>query len=185
MFLDKYMFDLLLPVKDAWRDGHVYVPRCCSSQSLFERAFSELFFCKSMQVSIPVVELSQPFLSHPAIRECTSLDIAELSRPLLTLEIVEWLHVDARSKEPKSLEMSYDVLGDSVEDLVEQLKKDFVESKTACSYVTVIYLAPPTSYDDRFINKDTLEELIICDEPMPSPDVLRVKVQRKPMGQKQ
>lgn len=39
------------------------------------------------------------------------------------VEVIDWLNVGARSNEPKRLEVDGDALGDSVENLVEELKK--------------------------------------------------------------
>lgn len=56
-------------------------------------------------------QLSKPFFSLPLVRKCTYLDITLLLSPLTIAEILGWLNVDARSKEPKWLETAYHALG--------------------------------------------------------------------------
>lgn len=68
-------------------------------------------------------QLTPPFTSFPAVRECTTLYVLLPPRRLTVAEILEWLAVDARSKQPKRLEMVDMDLGDSVGYLVQQLKK--------------------------------------------------------------
>lgn len=122
--LDDQLFDILLPHKDAWRNGHVQTPDSFEAPSLFERAFSGLLFCKSMFVSTELDgQLNRPFLSLPAVRTCTSLDVFRPPRPLSVVEVIDWLNVGAHSKEPKRLEVHEDGLGDSAEKLVEDLTK--------------------------------------------------------------
>lgn len=116
------LFNVLLPFRDAWREGHIDTQSRFASRPLLERAFSELLFCKTLVVTGDGLEgqLYQCFLSLPAVRECTSLRI--LAIPLNVAEVVEWLNVHARSKEPKRLEMYDTSLRDSVDNLVQQLK---------------------------------------------------------------
>lgn len=119
------MFEALLPHVDAWRDGFIETPRYFNPQSLSERAFSELLFCKKMTVVSGVIgQLGQPFISLPAIRECTWLRLytPRTPVPLAVGEILEWLKADARSNEPKVLEMGHQTLNDSIDDFVQQLQ---------------------------------------------------------------
>lgn len=123
MSFDEDIFEVLLPFKEAWRDGLLDTPWKFTSPSLFERAFSELFFCYDMYVITEGdQQLSQPFTSLPAVRECTSLEINDPPSAITVTELVEWLNADARSKEPKQLEISHYELNDTVENLVERLK---------------------------------------------------------------
>lgn len=119
---DENIFNVLLPLRDAWPDGHVETPRFFASPSLRERAFSELLFCDFMIVASYDDQLSEPFTSLPAVRECTSLLVLQLPSRLTSAGILEWLDVDARSKKPKYLEMDYEGLDESVETSVQQLK---------------------------------------------------------------
>lgn len=120
---DENLFQLLLPLKDAWRNGFVETPYSFASQLLFERAFNELLFCKSMFIIIDDdFQLGQSFLSLPAVRECTLLRILHPPSPLAVAEILGWLNADGRSAESKLLEMCDDELGDSVDNLVQRLK---------------------------------------------------------------
>ncbi|KAH7696039.1 hypothetical protein AAVH_36893, partial [Aphelenchoides avenae] len=120
---DENIFNALLPVKDAWRDGGIDTPCYFVSLALFERTFRELLFCKSMFVITGVDgALSQPFLALPAVRQCSSLSVFRPPSPLTAAEIVEWLNADGRSNEPTFLQVGADELGGSVENLVEQLK---------------------------------------------------------------
>lgn len=120
---DETIFEAILPFKDAWRDGYIDTPLDFASQSLFERAFSELFFCKRMSVDVSFDgQLSQPCLSFPAVRECVSLEIDGYPSPLTAAEIIEWLNADGYSKGPKRLEMIEYDLNDGVEHLVQELK---------------------------------------------------------------
>lgn len=116
-------FEGTYPHKDAWTNGLVDVPGNFASLSLFERSFSQLFFCESLLVETDAQnQLSQPFTSLPAVRQCTSLEILQLSSPLTVAEVLEWLHVEADSGEPKLLKMDEDGLGDRVENLVHEMK---------------------------------------------------------------
>lgn len=122
---DENVFNVLLPHKDAWRDAEVVTPSYFVSPSIFERAFSELFSCTAMYVDSYVHDqLSQPFVLLPAVRECTSLTIAgNPTSPITVAEIVEWLNLEARSKEPKWYETrGNDDFVDSVDDLLQHLK---------------------------------------------------------------
>lgn len=121
--LQQSTFDVLLPHKDDWRDGDISTPWHFASPSLFERAFRELLFCKSMEVIIGVeVVQSQPFLSLPAVRECTSLIISETPSRLAVAEVLEWLDAGTRSNEPKCLVTRSDKLAGGVNDLIQQMK---------------------------------------------------------------
>lgn len=121
---DENLLNFLLAVKNAWRDGHVETPYYFASQSVRERAFSELLFCKSLDVKTENDgnRLSQPFLSFPAVRECTLLRVFWPPCPLTVAEIVDWLNVVSRSTEPKRFDIHHSDLHDSVENLVQQLK---------------------------------------------------------------
>lgn len=120
---DDDLFKVLLPLKDAWREGLVNTPRNFTSLSIFEQAFSELLLCKGMYYHTTVVgPLRQPFLSLPALRECTSLRIFRPPSPLTALEVRQWLNMDSHSMESKRLEMGDDGLTGSVENLVHHLK---------------------------------------------------------------
>lgn len=119
---DEDIFEVLLPFKKTWRDGKLDAPEKFASTSLFERAFSELFFCHDMYVTTDIQQLSQPFTSLPAVRECTSLDIVEPPSTLTAIDIIEWLNADASSEEPKRLEANHHELGGTVEDLIQLLK---------------------------------------------------------------
>ncbi|KAH7704857.1 hypothetical protein AAVH_27942, partial [Aphelenchoides avenae] len=119
---DEDIFQVLLPFKDAWRDGRLITQRCTASASVLERAFSELFFCTDIFVDIDLHgEISQPFLSLPAVRECASLYIIRLPIQLTSDEIFEWVYADARSKKPKLLELGEEQLVDDAMDFVGQL----------------------------------------------------------------
>lgn len=113
---------MLLPLKDAWRDARFLTPPNFASQSLFERAFRELLFCKTICVITDVG--GQALLSLPAVCKCTSLRIFRPpSGPSWTLaDMLAWLYVDAYSKEPKWLDIAHYALGDSFEHIVQQLK---------------------------------------------------------------
>lgn len=120
---DENLLNVLLPHKDAWGDGHVDTPSYFASSSVCERAFCELLFCKSMNVNTDRDDqLTQAFLSLPAVRQCTLIRVYNSPRPLTVPEVVDWLSVDARSKEPKTFEIFRSELDESVENLVQQLK---------------------------------------------------------------
>ncbi|KAH7709811.1 hypothetical protein AAVH_22910 [Aphelenchoides avenae] len=177
---DEDIFEVLLPFKKTWRDGKLDAPEKFASTSLFERAFSELFFCHDMYVTTDIQQLSQPFTSLPAVRECTSLDIVEPPSTLTAIDIIEWLNADASSEEPKRLEANHHELGGTVEDLIQLLKTDFIESKTARCYVAKIWVDEYDGNVGRFVNNDTSEDLTIS--LYATHDLTEaVKVERKPV----
>lgn len=120
---DEKLFEVLLPFADAWRNGYVDVRCGFASPSLLERAYNELLLCKRMFVYVRVDgQLSQPFTSLLAIRECTLLRVLRPPSPLGMEEILVWLNVDARSKEPKRFRLCASALADSIGNLVQLLK---------------------------------------------------------------
>lgn len=122
MLFDENAFQVLLPLKNAWSDSQITTPCNFASHSLLERAFSELLFCADMHVETRVVgQLSQPFTSLPAVRECPSLVLGVPPIPLTVVDVIEWLNADASSKEPKYLQL-LGGLEDSVEDLINEVK---------------------------------------------------------------
>lgn len=70
-----------------------------------------------------------PFLSLPAARQCTSLDIRYLICSPTEAAILEWVHTDAHSLEPKRIEVNAYYIHMSVANLVEQLKTVGAASK--------------------------------------------------------
>ncbi|KAH7698543.1 hypothetical protein AAVH_34362, partial [Aphelenchoides avenae] len=175
---DESIFDVLLPLKDAWRDGRLTTPVKFASHSLCERAFNELLFCEIMVV-MPNVDRPS-FLALPSVRDCTSLHILNCSKYKVS-EILGWLKSDARSKEPKRLKMYQAELNDIVDNLVQRLKTDFNESKTAHRYTFKISVDEP--YDGqvgRFVNEDTSEMLIVSCYEIDADDH-SVEVERKPL----
>ncbi|KAH7719453.1 hypothetical protein AAVH_13127 [Aphelenchoides avenae] len=162
MLFDEDVFDVLLPLKQAWRNGRIRTPRSFASPLLCGRAFRELLFCRSMFVFIDDrFPTSQPFLSRPAVRECTWLNVCHAPSSLRVAEVIEWLNVDSRSKERKRLHVSGNELGDSVANLVQQLKTDYTKSKSARQYVVAIWAEAYEGELGRFANKSTAEVLII------------------------
>ncbi|KAH7695756.1 hypothetical protein AAVH_37182 [Aphelenchoides avenae] len=164
LIFNEKIFDILLPLKDAWRDVYDFTtPSHFTSPTLLERAFSELFCCRRMDVVTGVKgQLSLPFTSLPAVRECTSLSIVRPPGPLSAVEVIEWLNVDVDSDEPRRLVMGAHQLGGSVENLVQQMKADFLGSKEARRYVITIHVGWAYNGEPgRFLNKHSSEKLTI------------------------
>lgn len=116
------LFNILLPHSEAWRSGRVESPREFATPTLFESVFSELLFCKRMHVATFECPLDRPFLSLPAVRECSELHVERAHRNLTLTEVTEWLNVDSTSSEPRRMRVSSDVCDFVVTDLLHLLK---------------------------------------------------------------
>ncbi|KAH7704858.1 hypothetical protein AAVH_27943 [Aphelenchoides avenae] len=183
-FFGEELLEVLLPLKDAWRDGRIETPCMFDSHSLLQRSFSELLFCSDMRVFTDVVgKLRQPFVSLPPVRECASLFL-RTPNPLNVAEMVEWLNLDAHSEGPKELHLGAHGLDGGVENFVQQLKMDFIESKTPRRYTVKVHQCANDRQPSRFLNKNTSEVLSIsvCATDVSDRTVV---VERKPMDGKQ
>ncbi|KAH7709812.1 hypothetical protein AAVH_22911 [Aphelenchoides avenae] len=184
-FFCEELFEMLLPLKDAWRLARLETPCNFRSHSVLQRAFSELFFCRDMRLFTNLVgKLREPFVSFPPVRECASLFL-RTPNPVTVAELVEWLNLDAHSKGPKELHVADSGLDGGVENFVQLLKMDFFESKTARRYMVKVHQC--AAYDrqpGRFLNKDTSEVMSISLCETDVADRI-VAVERKPMDDKQ
>ncbi|KAH7715681.1 hypothetical protein AAVH_16924 [Aphelenchoides avenae] len=157
------LFNILLPHSEAWRSGRVESPREFATPTLFESVFSELLFCKRMHVATFECPLDRPFLSLPAVRECSELHVERAHRNLTLTEVTEWLNVDSTSSEPRRMRVSSDVCDFVVTDLLHLLKADFAKSKKIVLYRIDYVLYVPYAGDpaDNVVNTATSELLDI------------------------
>lgn len=129
----------LPPFKAVWKNAAVEVsPRSFSSPEMIEFAFTELLFCKEidLKTTTPGAFVSSRFLRFPAVQQCSTLALGLLinaafecvirPKPLEVSDVLEWLESEPATQwsgESRHLQITSDQISDDVEGLIDAVKK--------------------------------------------------------------
>lgn len=131
--VDDELINALLPIKSSWANAVLDLDCRYASAAVLERAFNELFLCRGMELKFRDTgrfELSQPFFSLTAVRDCTKLEIyGKAQYPVEATALCEWLHTEKKwddenlaSKKTTKVLRLYETAVNDVNELLDLLK---------------------------------------------------------------
>ncbi|KAH7664863.1 hypothetical protein AAVH_43379, partial [Aphelenchoides avenae] len=165
----------LLPLKSVWKNADVEVsPRSFSSPEMMEFAFTELLFCKEIDLKTTMLGafVSSRFLRYPAVQRCNRLALGLLingdfeccvrPKPLDVSDVLEWLEREPPAQwggEPRQLQITSDQINDDVEGLIDAVKKSFLAAERANPYSIRLYVRRRVHKSEPLLNETTKEQL--------------------------
>lgn len=104
--MDERLFNVLFPLRAAWKNAYCDAPDRFSSPSTCERTLNELLLGQGLHV-YPHCKLTlQHLMTTAAVQQCRLLNL-ELDLNLDTKKVLAWLHCAKKWSEPTQLTLMY------------------------------------------------------------------------------